>query len=101
LQKQENNLNKELKMENEAFFNNIVESASQNAVLMRSRFLNIIRKQIKSSPSKRCVMNVKCGCNENNFDVLVTEEDIARVYDRFAKKCPVCGEIIKINFNFA
>ena len=87
-------------MENEEFFNNIFKSASQNAVLMRSRFLNIIRKQIKSSPSKRCVMNVKCGCNENNFDVLVTEADIGRVYDRFAKKCPVCGGLIKINFNF-
>jgi hypothetical protein len=37
-------------MENEEFFNNIFKSASQNAVLMRSRFLNIIRKQIKSSP---------------------------------------------------
>ena len=86
--------------ENPAFFDNLVKSASQNAVLMRLKFLNIIKKQIKSYPSKRCVMNVKCNCDENNFDVLVTEEDIGRVYDRFANKCPSCGEIIKINFNF-
>ena len=86
--------------ENPAFFDNLVKSASQNAVLMRLKFLNIIKKQIKSYPSKRCVMNVKCNCDENNFDVLVTEEDIGRVYDRFAKKCPSCGETIKINFNF-
>ena len=87
-------------METQAFFENLVKSASNNAVLMRSKFLNIIKRQIKFSPSKRCVMNVKCGCDENNFDVLVTEEDIGRVYDRFAKKCPACGENIKINFNF-
>ena len=86
--------------ENPAFFDNLVKSASQNAVLMRLKFLNIIKRQIKSYPSKRCVMNVKCNCDENNFDVLVTEEDIGRVYDRFAKKCPSCGETIKINFNF-
>ncbi|MCL4427901.1 MAG: hypothetical protein M1276_02740 [Deltaproteobacteria bacterium] len=89
-------------MENPAFFDNLVKSASQNAVLMRSKFLNIIKRQIKFSPSKRCVMKVKCGCDENNFDVLVTEEDIGRVSDndRFAKKCPACGENIKINFKF-
>jgi hypothetical protein len=87
-------------MENQTFFDNLVKSASQNAVLMRSRFLNVIKRQIKFSPSKHCVMNVKCGCDENNFDVLVTEEDIGRVYDRFAKKCPACGENIKITFNF-
>ena len=87
-------------MENPAFFDNLVKSASQNAVLMRLKFLNIIKRQIKSYPSKRCVMNVKCKCDENNFDVLVTEEDIERVYDRFAKKCPSCGEAIKITFNF-
>ena len=85
---------------NPAFFDNLVKSASQNAVLMRLKFLNIIKRQIKSYPSKRCVMNVKCNCDENNFDVLVTEEDIGRVYDRFAKKCPSCGENIKITFNF-
>ncbi len=60
-------------MENPAFFDNLVKSASQNAVLMRSKFLNIIKRQIKFCPSKRCVMNVKCKCDENNFDVLVTE----------------------------
>ncbi len=87
-------------MESNDFFDNLVKNASQNVVLMRSRFLNIIKKQIKSSNSKRCVMNVKCGCNENNFDVLVTEEDVERVYDRFAKRCPACGENIKINFDF-
>ena len=87
-------------MENPAFFDNLVKSASHNAVLMRLKFLNIIKRQIKSYSSKRCVMNVKCNCDENNFDVLVTEEDIGRVYDRFAKKCPSCGETIKINFNF-
>jgi len=59
-------------MENQTFFDNLVKSASQNAVLMRSRFLSVIKRQIKFSPSKRCVMNVKCGCDENNFDVLVT-----------------------------
>ena len=45
-------------------------------------------------------MNVKCNCDENNFDVLVTKEDIERIYDRFAKKCPSCREAIKITFNF-
>jgi hypothetical protein len=87
-------------MENQSFFENLVKNASQNAVLMRSKFLNIVKRQIKSTQSKSCVMNVKCACDENNFNVLVTEEDIGKVYDRFAKKCPACGEFIKINFNF-
>ncbi len=87
-------------MENSAFFEKLVKSASQNAVLMRSKFLNIIKRQIKASAAKGCVMNVKCKCDENNFNVLVTEEDIERVYGRFAKKCPTCGENIKIDFNF-
>ena len=38
-------------MENPAFFDNLVKSASQNAVLMRLKFLNIIKRQIKSYPS--------------------------------------------------
>ena len=87
-------------MENPAFFDNLVKNASQNAVLMRSKFLNLIKKQIKSSTSKSCVMNIKCDCDENNFNVLVTDEDIERVYDKFAKKCPTCGKTIKINFIF-
>ena len=38
--------------------------------------------------------------SENNFNVLVTEEDIDRVYDKFAKKCTTCGQPIKITFKF-
>ncbi|MCL4428981.1 MAG: hypothetical protein M1276_08365 [Deltaproteobacteria bacterium] len=87
-------------MESSSFFDRLVENASQNAVLMRAKFLNILKKQMKSASSKNCIMNVKCGCNENNFNVLVTEGDIEKVYDRFAKKCPSCGEAIKITFKF-
>ena len=87
-------------MQKSSFIDRIVEKASQNAVLMRAIYLNILKKQMQSTPSKKCVMTVKCGCEENDFDVLVTERDIERVYNRFAKKCPTCEELIKITFKF-
>jgi hypothetical protein len=40
-------------MENPAFLDNLVKSASQNAVLMRSKFLNIIKRQINRFHSFR------------------------------------------------
>ncbi len=83
-----------------SFIDKIIEKASQNAVLMRAKYLSLVKRQIKSSESKNCVMNVKCSCEENNFNVLVSEEDVSRVYDRFAKKCINCGQPIKITFKF-
>ncbi|MHB1660724.1 MAG: hypothetical protein ACYCSQ_09480 [bacterium] len=88
------------KLKSDSFLERILEKASQNAVLVRSKYMNLIKRRISSSNTKEAVMNLKCACNEYDMNVLVTESDVERIYERFVKKCPNCGETIKIIFKF-
>jgi hypothetical protein len=50
---------------------------------------------------KICAIKVKCSCEETSFDIIINHNaDFGRVYDRFAKKCDICGEDIRVEFNF-
>ncbi|MHB8232169.1 MAG: hypothetical protein ACYDDB_04640 [bacterium] len=88
------------KLKSDSFLEKVLEKASQNAVLVRSKYMNIIKNRISSSNTKDAVMNLKCACNEYDMNVLVTESDVEKVYDKFTKKCPNCGDTIKIAFKF-
>jgi acetyl-CoA carboxylase beta subunit len=84
----------------DSFLERVLEKASQNAVLVRSKYMNLIKRRISSSNNKEAVMNLKCSCSEYDMNVLVTDSDVERVYDRFVKKCPNCGDNVKITFKF-
>ena len=84
----------------ELFIEKVLEKASQNAVIVRSKYMNIIKREIASTGRKEAVMNLKCGCDEYDMNVLVTEKDVEKIYERFVKKCTKCNQPIKISFKF-
>ncbi|MCL4321216.1 MAG: hypothetical protein M0016_07630 [Deltaproteobacteria bacterium] len=84
----------------ESFLEKVLEKASQSAVLARSKYMNIIKRDIASSTRKEAVMNLKCGCDEYDMNVLVTERDVEKIYEKFVKKCIKCNQPIKISFKF-
>ncbi|MFW0884311.1 hypothetical protein ACMCNP_04535 [Candidatus Acidulodesulfobacterium sp. H_13] len=83
-----------------SFFEEVLRKASLNAIAVRSKYMNLIKNRISSSHSKNAIMNLKCKCNEYDMNVLVTESDVGKIYERFVKKCINCDEIIKITFKF-
>ncbi len=50
--------------------------------------------------SKKCRIDIECGCGRSSFDIPLAVKDIEKVYDMFAKKCPDCGHAIRVTFDF-
>ena len=65
----------------ESFIEKALEKASQNAVIVRSKYMNIIKRDIASSGRKEAVMNLKCGCDEYDMNVLLTYSSCLKAED--------------------
>jgi hypothetical protein len=62
-----------------------------------------INKRTFGSPlpmSKKCRIDIECGCGRSSFDIPLAGKDIEKAYDMFAKRCLVCGQTIGVTFDF-
>jgi hypothetical protein len=76
----------------------IMRKITDNAIIVKNRYLNMIKNKIYKSPKKEAIMGISCACGEYSFSVIVTEKDIEKVYNKFDKKCTLCNDFIKIKF---
>ncbi|MCL4546435.1 MAG: hypothetical protein M1576_01675 [Deltaproteobacteria bacterium] len=76
----------------------IMKKISNNAILIKNKYLGMIKNKINKSPKGEAVMDMSCGCGDSSFSVIVTEKDIEKIYAKFDKKCSFCNDFIKIKF---
>jgi len=76
----------------------IMKKITDNSIIIKNRYLNMIKNKINKSQKKNAIMDMSCGCGDSSFSVIVTEKDIEKIYNKFDKKCPICGDFIKIKF---
>ncbi|MHB1679503.1 MAG: hypothetical protein ACYCTB_03200 [bacterium] len=76
----------------------MMKKISNNAILIKNRYLNMIKNKMNKYPKKEAIMDMSCVCGDSSFSVIVTEKDIEKIYTKFDKKCPLCNDFIKIKF---